>query len=203
MRVCMCVCVYYVCVYVCVRARVCVCEYMYICMLACVCVYVRVRVYVRMYVCVCACENLRIMYVCIYVCMYSVCSRREARIYACALRPGKYFRRVKTQKNKFLASSPSEGGFFSSTTKHERRTVPRPNGLFRRGYYRNKSHNHETLSWVRVPVKIFSVSWKLMMVGHGQDRNYLFRRGNYGNTGHHPEENVLGSSPVEFAFSVY
>jgi hypothetical protein len=62
---------------------------------------------------------------------------------------------------KVLSSRPSEGGSCSSETKHDIRTAPRPGLLFRRGDYRNKGHNPETLSWVRVPMKIFSVAREL------------------------------------------
>jgi hypothetical protein len=42
--------------------------------------------------------------------------------------------------------------------------------------------NPKNLSWVRVSVKIFSVSQKLMVMEYRYDRNCLFRRGDYRNS---------------------
>jgi hypothetical protein len=70
--------------------------------------------------------------------------------------------------------------------------------LFRRGDYRNKGHNHEHLSWVRVLVKMVSVARKLSTIE--ERRQYqirFFRRGYYGNRSHNHEKSVLGSSPSE------
>jgi hypothetical protein len=36
--------------------------------------------------------------------------------------------------------------------------------LFQQGDCRNKGHNPGKLSWVQVPVKMFFVTWKVMMV---------------------------------------
>jgi hypothetical protein len=43
-----------------------------------------------------------------------------------SVRPGRDIRRVKTPGKSVLSSSPGEGGFCSSETKHDRRTAPRP-----------------------------------------------------------------------------
>jgi hypothetical protein len=40
-----------------------------------------------------------------------------------------------------LGLNPSEDGFCSLETNHDRRTAPGPKCLFQQGYYRNKGHN--------------------------------------------------------------
>jgi hypothetical protein len=65
-----------------------------------------------------------------------------------------------------LGSSPDEDGFSNLETKHEKRTMPRPKMFVSAGDYRNKGHNPKKLSCVPVPVKTFSVPWKLMTVEH-------------------------------------
>jgi hypothetical protein len=59
-------------------------------------------------------------------------------------------KRIKQGKNfgkSFLSSIPGEGISYSSETKHDRRTAPRPKlFLSRRGGYRNEGHNPEKLS---------------------------------------------------------
>jgi hypothetical protein len=73
---------------------------------------------------------------------------------------------VRTPKN-CLSSSLGEGGSCNSETKHDRRTAPGSVIFFDEeitGNYRNKGHNNEKLSWVRVLVNMVSVSWKLCTI---------------------------------------
>jgi hypothetical protein len=87
-----------------------------------------------------------------------------------------------------LGLSPGECGFFSSETDHDRRKSPRPKFLFRGEDYRDKGHNPENMSWVRVPVKMIYLSQKLStMEERRQHQRFLFRRGYYRNKGHNPE----------------
>jgi ribosomal protein L30/L7E len=54
--------------------------------------------------------------------------------------------------------------------------------------------------WVRNPVRVVSVFWKLSTIEeHRQDRSCLFRRGDYRNNGPNPEK-LPGSSPGEDGF---
>lgn len=98
-------------------------------------------------------------------------------------------------------------------TKHDKRTVPRPKMfLFQQGYYSSKGHNHDSLSWVQVWVKLFSVSWKLMMLEHRQDhrcfgkvaraqtRPTLFWQGSSKNRGHKPKNLPWVQVPVKVLF---
>jgi hypothetical protein len=63
-----------------------------------------------------------------------------------------------------LGSSPGlEGSIVRklSTIKEQRQDK---SCLFRRGDYRNKGHSPEKLSWVPVPLKMYSVNWELIKV---------------------------------------
>jgi hypothetical protein len=60
--------------------------------------------------------------------------------------------------------------------------------FFRRGDYRNRGHNSEEVSWVRVPMKMVSVARQLSMIKERrQGQICLFRRGDYRNKGHNHE----------------
>jgi hypothetical protein len=81
-----------------------------------------------------------------------------------------------TTRETVLRSSPGEEVLCSSETKHNKKTAPRPK-LCRREDYRNKGHNPETLSWVRVPMKIFYTARELSIIEKRRfDQSRLFRR---------------------------
>jgi hypothetical protein len=64
-----------------------------------------------------------------------------------------------------------------------------------------KITNPKELSWALVPVKIFSVPYKLIMVEEDtQDQHCLFRRGDDRNKRRNNEEHVLGSSSGDAVF---
>jgi hypothetical protein len=73
-----------------------------------------------------------------------------------------------------MRSSLDEYDFRSLKTKHDKRTAPRSKLLFRREDYRNRDHNSENRSWVRVPVKVISIAMKLGTIEQGQDQTVCF-----------------------------
>jgi hypothetical protein len=66
-----------------------------------------------------------------------------------------------------LRSSPGEGGSCKSETKHDRRTVPRPE--------LNTGYNPDKLPWVRAPFKMVSVVRKQSTIVEQQEA-HLKRR---------------------------
>jgi hypothetical protein len=80
--------------------------------------------------------------------------------------------------------------FCSLERKHNRRTAPRPKLFVSTRRLEKKGHNPE-LSWVRVPMKMFSVARKLSTVFRRKERNF-FGENIIGTKVKHPR-NVLGS----------
>jgi hypothetical protein len=59
--------------------------------------------------------------------------------------------------------------------------------LFQAADYRNKGHNPNKLTWVRILMKIVSVAQKLGTTEEWrQDESFFFWRGNYRSKGHNP-----------------
>jgi hypothetical protein len=83
-----------------------------------------------------------------------------------------------------LGSSCGEDGLCSSETKHNRKTAPRRE-LFISGCRLQKQRGkHEKLSWVRVTVKMVSVTRTKNSRKRRQDKRCLLRLGYYRNRGH-------------------
>jgi hypothetical protein len=79
----------------------------------------------------------------------------------------KYNRRTAPRQKLFvsvLGSRSGEDGFCSSVTRHNSRTAPRTKLFVSAGKLYEQRPQTRKLSWVRVPVKMFSVPRKLMMV---------------------------------------
>jgi hypothetical protein len=76
----------------------------------------------------------------------------------CLFRQGDYRNKGRKLKKKTILGSSPDDASCSSETKHDRKTALKPN-LFvsAKRVHLKKSHNHDNLSLVRVPVKMVSV----------------------------------------------
>jgi hypothetical protein len=93
------------------------------------------------------------------------------------------------KKRTVLGSSPDKDGLCSSETKYDKRTAPRKKFFYHWEDYRNKGHNPENQSWVRVLPKMVSITQKLNMTEKEcQDQSCLLLRADYKKRGHNPEK---------------
>jgi hypothetical protein len=74
---------------------------------------------------------------------------------------------VRSRPESVLSASPSKGGFYSSETKHDRRTASGPKLFVSKKRLQGRGHSPGNLSWVRVPVKMVSVA--VLGSSHGED----------------------------------
>jgi hypothetical protein len=66
------------------------------------------------------------------------------------------------------------------------------------GFFRNKGHNPENLSWVQVAVKMVSLARELGMVEEQrQNQSFSFWQGDHRDKGHNPEKVSWVRVPVK------
>jgi hypothetical protein len=100
-----------------------------------------------------------------------------------------YWRLNRTLQNCLGFNSQCEDGFCSSETKHDRRTVPRPKLFVSKRRLQKQRPLRPKMSWVRFPVKVVSVAWKLSTIQEWcQNQSCSFRWGSYRNKFCNPEK---------------
>jgi hypothetical protein len=138
---------------------------------------------------------MKIVYVARKLC--TIEERRQDQ--SCLFRRGDY--RNKTQNPvKLLGSIPSEDGFCSSETKHDRRMVPGLKLFVFARRLQEQRPQHQKRTWVRVLMRMVSVARKLSMREERCQGKICFGEEIAGTKVTDPKT-VLGLSPTEVGFS--